>query len=272
VVVVVGFDQSDEGEYIPQKPNKDEWGGDREGLALKPADRDLILAATAENPRTIVVLIGASVITVEEWNEKAGAILMAFYPGEQGGAALSRLLLGRVSPSGKLPFTVPKDAASLPPFDNKSLSVEYGYYHGYTLAEKKGWEPRYAFGHGLGYTTFAYSSLSLDAREATANGVIQVSVDVANTGSRPGEEVVQLYVGFPGSKVDRPVKLLRGFEKVPLAPGETRCVTIPLAVKDLAYYDPAAKAWVVERMEYPVYVGPSSRPADLLATSFRVSE
>jgi beta-glucosidase len=272
VVVVAGFDQSDEGEYIPQKPNKDEWGGDREALALKAADRELILAAAAENPRTIVVLIGAAAITVEEWHEKAGAILMAFYPGEQGGAALARLILGHANPSGKLPFTVPKDAARLPPFDNKSLTVEYGYYHGYTLAEKKGWEPRYPFGHGLGYTTFAYSNLSLDAKEATADGVVQVSVDVANTGPRPGEEVVQLYVGFPGSEIDRPVKLLRGFEKASLAPGETRRVTIPVPVNDLAYYDPAAKAWVVERMEYPVYVGPSSRQAGLLAANFRVSE
>ena len=115
VVVVAGFDQSDEGEYIPEKPNKDEWGGDREDLALKPADRELILAAAAENPRTIVVLIGASAITVEEWHEKAGAILMAFYPGEQGGAALARLLLGRANPSGKLPFTVPEGRVAAAP-------------------------------------------------------------------------------------------------------------------------------------------------------------
>ena len=95
---------------------------------------------------------------------------------------------------------------------------------------------------------------------------------MANTGSRPGEEVVQLYVGFPGSKVDRPVKLLRGFEKVALAPGETGRVTIPVKVGDLAYYDPAEKAWVVERMEYTVHVGPSSRQSDLLTTSFEISE
>jgi len=271
VVVVAGFDQSDEGEYIPQKPNKDEWGGDREDLALKAADRELILAAAAENPRTIVVLIGGSAITVEEWQEEVGAILMAFYPGEQGGHALARLLLGRVSPSGKLPFTVPRDASQLPPFDNKALSVEYGYYHGYTLAEKKGWEPRYPFGYGLSYTTFACVNLALDAKVATTTGVVQVSVDVTNTGSRPGKEVVQLYVGFPGSKVDRPVKLLRGFEKVALAPGETKRVTMPVKVADLAYYDPAARAWVVERMEYAVLVGPSSRRADLLTASFRVS-
>jgi beta-glucosidase len=272
VVVVAGFDQSDEGEYIPQKPSRDEWGGDREDLALKAADRDLILAAAAENPRTVVVLIGASAVTVEEWQEKTGAILMAFYPGEQGGSALARLLLGRASPSGKLPFTVPKDARQLPPFDNRSLTVEYGYYHGYTLAEKKGWEPRYPFGYGLGYTTFAYSNLSLDVKEAPADGVVHASVDVANTGSRGGEEVVELYVGFPGSKVDRPVKLLRGFDKVPLAPGETRRVTIPVAVKDLAYYDPASKAWVVERADYTVEVGRSSRQADLLTSTFKVRE
>jgi beta-glucosidase len=272
VVVVVGFDQSDEGEYIPEKPNKEEWGGDRENLALKPADRELILAAAAENPRTIVVLIGASAITVEEWHEKAGAILMAFYPGEQGGAAITRLLLGRANPSGKLPFTVPRDPSLLPPFDNKALAVDYGYYHGYTLAEKKGWEPRYAFGHGLSYTTFTYSNLSLAAKEASVEGAVHVSVDVTNTGPRAGEEIAQLYVGFPSSKVDRPVKLLRGFERVPLAPGETKRIAFTVPVKDLAYYDVGTKAWVVERMEYPVYVGPSSRQADLLATSFKVPE
>jgi len=269
-VVVVGFDHSDEGEYIPQNPDKTEWGGDREDLALKRADRELILAVAAENPRTIVVLIGGAAITVEEWQEKAGAILMAFYPGEQGGAALARLLLGHVNPSGKLPFTVPKDPAQLPPFDNKSASVEYGYYHGYALADKKGWEPRYPFGHGLSYTTYSYANLALDASEAKEDATVTASVDVTNTGSRPGDEIAQLYVGFPGSKVDRPVKLLRGFERVSLAPGETRRVSLPVKVKDLAYYDAAGKTWIVERLEYPVLVGGSSRAGDLLAARFRV--
>ena len=270
VVVVVGFDHSDEGEYIPQKPNKDEWGGDREDLALKREDRELVLSVAAENPRTIVVLIGGAAITVEEWHEKAGAILMAFYPGEQGGAALARLLLGQANPSGKLPFTVPKDAARLPPFDNESLAVEYGYYHGYTLAEKQGWEPRYAFGHGLSYTTFAYANLSLDAQAAKPDGTVLASVDVTNVGSRAGEEVVQLYVGFPSSRVDRPVKLLRGFEKVALAAGETKRVTFTVPVGGLAYYDVGAKAWVVERQPHSVSVGGSSRAADLLTATFQV--
>ncbi|HSD29519.1 MAG TPA: glycoside hydrolase family 3 C-terminal domain-containing protein, partial [Vicinamibacteria bacterium] len=269
-VVVAGFDHSDEGEYITQYRDESEWGGDREDLALERADRELILAVAAENPRTIVVLIGGAAITVEEWHEKAGAILMAFYPGEQGGAAIARLLLGRVNPGGKLPFTVPKDAAQLPPFDNRALSVEYGYYHGYTLAEKKGWEPRYPFGHGLSYTTYAYANLALDAPEAREGATVTATVDVTNTGSRSGDEVVQLYVGFPGSKVDRPVKLLRGFDRVSIAPGKTRRVSLPVRVKDLAYYDAASKAWVVERLEYPVLVGGSSRSSDLLAARFRV--
>jgi beta-glucosidase len=269
-VVLVGFDHSDEGEYIPQKPNKDEWGGDREDLALKAADRALVEAAAAENGRTIVVLVGGAAITVEGWRDKVGAILMAFYPGEQGGAALARVLFGDVNPSGKLPFTVPKDPSQLPPFDNRSLSVEYGYYHGYTLLEKKGQEPAYPFGHGLSYTSYAYANLALDAREVKEGGTVEASVDVANTGARGGEEIVQLYVGFAGSKVDRPVKLLRGFAKVALGPGETKRVKLPVKVKDLAYYDPQTKTWLLERMEHVVLVGPSSRSSDLLTACFKV--
>jgi beta-glucosidase len=217
-----------------------------------------------------VVLIGGAAITVEEWQDKVGAILMAFYPGEQGGHALTRMILGEVNPSGKLPFTVPKDPSQLPPFDNKSPTVEYGYYHGYTLVDKKGWEPCYRFGYGLSYTTYRYANLALDAGSVRKDGEIHASVSVTNTGSRAGEEVVQLYVGFPGSKVDRPVKLLRGFEKVALTPGETKRVSLAVKARDLAYYDPAGKKWVVERMEYPVFVGPSSRQADLLTASFKV--
>jgi beta-glucosidase len=269
-VVVAGLDHSSEGEYIPQKPDESDRGGDREDLALPRADRELILSVAAENPRTVVVLIGGAAITVEDWHDRAAAILMAFYPGEQGGAAVARLLLGRASPSGKLPFTVPRDAADLPPFDNRAASVEYGYYHGYTLADEKGWEPRFAFGHGLSYTTFAYANLAVDATEAKESGIVTASVDVTNTGSRPGDEIVQLYVGFPGSKVDRPVKLLRAFDKVSLAPGQTRRVALPVKVKDLAYYDVGSRAWVVERLDYPVLVGGSSRSSDLLEARFRV--
>jgi beta-glucosidase len=272
VVVVVGFDHSDEGEYIPEKPRPEEKGGDREDLALKAADRELVQAVAAENRRTIVVLVGGATITVEEWHDRVPAIVMAFYPGEQGGAAIARVLTGAVNPSGKLPFTVPRDLSQLPPFDNRSLRVEYGYYHGYTLVEKKGGEPRYPFGHGLSYTRFAYANLALDAASVREDGVVTASVDVTNAGARAGEEIAQLYVGFPGAKVDRPVKLLRGFEKVALEPGETKRVDFHLSVRDLAYYDAGEHSWKVEPMTYTVLAGPSSRTADLLSTSLTVTE
>jgi beta-glucosidase len=271
-VVVVGFDQSDEGEWIPQKAKADERGGDREDLALKAVDREMVQAIAAENRRTIVVLVGGAAITVEEWHERVPAILMAFYPGEQGGAAVARVLTGAVNPSGKLPFTVPKDLSQLPPFDNRSLQVDYGYYHGYTLVEKRGWQPRYCFGYGLSYTRFAYAHLTLDATTVPADGVVTVSVDVTNTGGRAGEEIAQLYVGFPGARVDRPVKLLRGFEKLALEPGETKRASFRLEVKDLAYYDVLSRSWKVEPTTYTVMAGPSSRTADLVSASLTVTD
>jgi beta-glucosidase len=219
-----------------------------------------------------VVLVGGSAITVEGWRERAAAILMAFYPGEQGGTAIARVLTGEVNPSGKLPFTVPRDPSQLPPFDNESDEVEYGYYHGYTLVEKKGWEPRYPFGHGLGYSSFAYSGLALDAPRVGEDGALSAEVDVTNTGSREGEEVVQLYVGFPAAKVDRPLKLLRGFEKVALGAGETKRVRLAVRARDLAYWDVGSRSWKVERATYTALVGPSSRAADLLSASFDVTD
>ena len=262
VVVVAGFTAQDEGEYIPELPKADE-GGDRKALALPEADRALIEAVSAENRRTVVVLIGGAAIVVEGWKERVAALLMAFYPGEQGGAALARILLGEVDPSGKLPFSVPRDAAQLPPFDNVSPSVEYGYYHGYTHLEKTGQEPAYPFGYGRGYTTYRYANLTLEADRVPVEGTIRAAVDVTNTGPRTGEEVVQLYVGFPDSAVDRPVKVLRAFQKVALRPGETRRVSLAVSPRRLAYYDPASRAWVVERVAHTVFVGPSSRARDL---------
>ena len=141
VVLVVGLDHRDEGEWIPEKGEADR-GGDRRSLALPLADAELIRAACALNRRTAVVLIGGSAITMEEWRNEAPAILMAFYPGMEGGKALARILFGDVSPSGKLPFTIPGDPSWLPPFDPKAERVEYGYYHGYTLAEKNGCRAR----------------------------------------------------------------------------------------------------------------------------------
>jgi beta-glucosidase len=270
VVIVAGYDYTDEGEYIPQMPVP-ERGGDRTSLMLHPDEVELIRAVAPENPRTIVVLVGGSAIMMEEWKESVRGILMAWYSGMEGGTALARILFGDVNPSGKLTVTIPSDPAQLPPFDPHADSIEYGYYHGHTLADKKGYKPAFPFGYGLSYTTFKYSNLRLSAPQMAPDGALAVAVDVGNTGARAGEEVVELYVGFPHARVDRPPKLLRGFTKLALAPGERKTVAFTLHASDLAYYDPEAAAWRVEPVGYEVLVGGSSRPADLLKASFRVS-
>jgi beta-glucosidase len=270
-VVVVGFPYREEGEALPGPfiPAA-ERGGDRTRLCLRPSECALIAAVASANPRTVVVLQGGAAVTVEDWRSAVPAILMAFYPGERGGAALARVLFGDVNPSAKLPFTVPVDDGHLPAFDAVSRTVEYGYYHGYTKLEKDGREAAFPFGHGLAYTRYTYSGLTLDRDSIPEDGEVLVSVDVTNTGRRAGEEVVQLYAGFPHSRVDRPRKLLRGFRKVHLEPGETRRVTLTVRARDLAYYDPAAGHWTVEHVEHRILVGPSSRDADLLGTALTV--
>jgi beta-glucosidase len=271
VVVVVGLDQLDEGESNPQLPEGDR-GGDRRRLALHLDEEQLVKVAAAESKKVVVVLVGGSAITMEEWRQEVPAILMAWYPGMEGGHALARILFGDVNPSGKLTLTVPGDTAWLPPFDPAAKSIEYGYLHGYTLADKKGIEPAFAFGFGLSYTRFSYSAPRLRATAITTDGALEASVDVANIGTRAGEEVVQLYAGFPKSAVERPKKVLRGFEKISLAAGEKRTVSFRLAAADLAYYDVASHAWRVEPTEYTVLVGGSSRPQDLVTAGFRVGE
>ena len=169
-----------------------------------------------------------------------------------------------------LGLTTPKDERHLPFFDEYADTIEYGPYHGYTLADREGHEPAYPFGYGLGYTTYAYANLKVATAVVAADGQIDVTVDVTNTGARAGEEVVQLYVGFEGSPVERPKKLLRAFAKVALAPGQTKTVPLRVAARDLAWYDAPQKTWRVEPMTYGVRVGPSSRDAGLLTASVTV--
>jgi beta-glucosidase len=247
-------------------------GGDRVPLSLRDEDRAVIETAAAANPRTAVVLIGGSAITLSEWERRVPAILMAWYNGMEGGRALPRVLFGDVNPSGRLPITIPRDEGQLPPFDEFAEEVEYGYFHGYTLLDHLGEEPAYAFGFGLSYTHFSYASLEVAPARIPADGTLEASVALTNTGSRAGEEVVQLYVGFEGAPVERPVKLLRGFRKLSLEPGETRRVSFRLAARDLARYDPEARAWRVDAMPYQLYVGGSSRNADLLQAGFSVRD
>jgi len=203
---------------------------------------------------------------MEEWKDLVPSILMAWYSGMQGGHALADILLGNTNPSGKLPFTIPKDQNDLPFFDRNADEIEYGYYHGYTLMEKEKREPAFPFGYGLSYTKYQYDNLQVK----TTNDSIMASVDVSNIGSRSGEEIVQLYVGFENSKVDRPIKLLRGFTRVALNPSEMKTVSIEVKKKNLAWYNPETKSWEIEKINYSVYVGPSSNSADLLRTKINL--
>ena len=265
VVLVVGYTHHDEGEFNQVGPK--EYGGDRHDLRLHPDDERLIQAVAQANAHVVVVLIGGSAIMMEAWKDHVPAILHAFYPGMEGGNALANILFGSVNPSGKLPFSIPADVQHLPPFDRKAQQVTYDLYHGYTSLEKEGHLAAFAFGYGLSYTTFTLQ----DARFSVQGDHVDARVMITNTGNHCGAEVIQLYIGFDNSSVDRPKKLLRGFKKVELNPGETSEVLIQCPIETLCRYNQLTHGWELEAMDYQAYIGTSSRTEDLLEGSFRLS-
>ena len=263
-IIITGYTHKDEGEYMFVK------GGDRDTLTIKPHDEELILRIAAEIPRTIVVLVCGSAIITEAWREKVPAILVAWYPGMEGGNALADILLCKVCPCAKLPCVFPKSESQLPFFDKRARSIEYGYFHGYRLIDREGYEPAFPFGFGLSYTKYVFENIQLDHEEIGTDGALSVRVQITNSGDVSGEEVAQLYIGYTDSQVERPLKELKGFSKVHLTPGETKCVEFTLAARDLAYYDEQHSVWIVEPITYTVYVGPSSRNEDLLSAKFHI--
>jgi beta-glucosidase len=268
-VVVAGLTYRDESEFIPAPVDGLEGPGDRSSLELPAAHQQLITQVAARAKRTVVVLEGGSSIIVRPWVDAVHALLMAWYPGMQGGNAIADVLFGRVNPSGKLPISFARSAADFPPFDNVSSNVTYDYFHGYRLLDRDGRTPEFPFGFGLSYTTFRLARLALDRRAVGENDTLRVRVDVGNTGPCAGDEVVQLYVSYRGSAVPRPVRALVAFRRVALAPREVKTVQFELKTRDLAYYDAGRSEWVVEAIEYGVHAGTSSRDLPL-ATSFRV--
>jgi beta-glucosidase len=175
---------------------------------------------------------------------------IAWYPGQAGGTAIADVLFGDYNPGGRLPVTFYQSANDLPPFTDYAMKGRtYRFFTGEAL---------YPFGHGLSYTTFGYRNLAVDQDTLAGDGTVQVTVDVANTGPRAGDEVVQLYVQHINSSVERPLKDLRGFRRVSLQPGESRRVTFPLRAAQLAYWDAGAGRWVVENGQVRVLVGASS--------------
>lgn len=259
VVVVAGLTAEDEGEGLI-------GAGDRVDLDLPEPRPQLIRDAASASDRVIVVLEGGGAITMGDWLPDVDAVLMVWYPGQMGGHAIADLLLGEISPSGKLPITFPTGLDQLPPFDNVSTEVVYDYFHGYRYVDRNGDTPEFPFGFGLSYTTFELGALEASQAVAGSEDEVTFSVDVTNTGSVPGAEVVQLYVGYPGSAVERTERELKGFAKVAVMPGETLTAEITLPVRDLAYYDVDAAGWVVEALDYEVHVGTSSRDLPLSAT------
>jgi beta-glucosidase len=275
VLLVAGYEHCDEGEnlFSNRKPGGEQKvgrGGDRLELGLKPEEVELIAQLAPVNAKTVVSLIGGSAILMEEWKHRVPAILMVWYPGMEGGHAWARVLFGERSPSGKLPFTIPAAASQLPPFDAFAASLRCEALHGYTLMDRSGQEPAFPFGFGLSYTRFEYAAPELSQREIPADGSLTVSVRVKNTGDQPGEEIVQLYVGFENSSVVRPRKLLRDFQKIFLEPGEEGTARLSVSARDLAWFDPEQRRWEVEAMTYSLYVGSSSRPRDLQRAEFEV--
>lgn len=251
VVFVAGYNFEHEGEKVTEKGN---LGGDRTNLGLLESDVLLLRRLSKVNEQMVTVLIGGSAITTSNIEDYTKGIIMAWYPGMEGGTAIANVLFGRINPSGKLPITIPKDESQLPYFDKDAAEITYDYYHGYLLADKENYDVAYPFGFGLSYTTFELKHTNVQL----LNEVIKVSLQLYNTGNMDGEEVVQVYIGARDSKVERHYKELKAFKKVFVNKGKHENVTLEVPINDLAYYDEKAADWQIEATTYQVYVGASS--------------
>ncbi|MGY0056621.1 beta-glucosidase [Streptomyces sp. LZ34] len=239
--------------------------GDRTTLTMPLHQDELIEAVADANPRTVVVLNAGDPVTMP-WRDKIGTILLAGYVGQEGGWSTADLLLGRANPGGKLTMTYPKKEADHPVLDPAHPERYYGVDHtvtysegifvGYRHFDKHGIEPLFPFGHGLSYTRFGYSRLSVHRH---GRG-LTVSFTLTNQGRRTGAEVAQVYAGAPASApVETAVRTLAAFQRVELKPGESRRVSLEIDERQLSYWDTTSKDWVLPRGRRSVYVGSSSR-------------
>jgi beta-glucosidase len=230
-------------------------GGDRTSIDLPAPQQRLLEKVVAVGKPTVLVLLNGSALAVNWAQQNVPAIVEAWYPGQAGGSAIADVLFGEYNPAGRLPVTFYKSVSDLPPFEDYATKGRtYRFFTG---------TPLYPFGHGLSYTTFAYRNLRARTERVRADDTIGVSVDVTNSGPIAGDEVVQLYVSHPASKVPRPIKDLRGYRRVSLKPGETRTVSFSVPVSSLAYWNERTHGWVVESAPVKLQVGASS--ADMRA-------
>ncbi|MFB6611465.1 glycoside hydrolase family 3 C-terminal domain-containing protein [Agromyces sp. NPDC056379] len=245
-------------------------GFDREDLHLPAEQLGLLEAVVAANPRTVVVLANGGVVELP-FADDVPAILEGWLGGQAGGSAIADVLYGAVNPSGRLAETIPVKLADTPaylnfPGDFGHVRYGEGLFVGYRWYDARDAEVRYPFGHGLSYTTFEYSELSVAATEPTVAGSgLTVRLTVTNTGDRAGREVVQVYTGLAASGVQRAPREIKAFANVALDAGESRQVEIAVRGEDLAYWDIRVDRWVVEPGAYSVEVGASSRDIRLSA-------
>jgi beta-glucosidase len=242
-------------------------GYDRKHMKMPENHNKLIEEVSKVQPNTIVVLSNGAPVEIP-WIDKVKGLLESYLGGQAGGGAVADILFGEVNPSGKLAETFPKKLSHNPSYLNfpgEGNKVEYreGVFVGYRYYDKKEIEPLFPFGYGLSYTTFEYTDIIVDKKEITDKETIEVKVKVKNTGKVKGKEIVQLYVRDVESKVNRPEKELKGFEKIELAPGEEKTVTFKLDKRSFAYYNTEIRDWYVESGEFEILVGKSSKEIEL---------
>jgi beta-glucosidase len=222
-------------------------GGDRGSLRLHAHDEDMIRAVADANPRTIVVVISGSAVVMEAWQEQVPAILMAWYPGMEGGHAIADVLTGAAEPGGRMPMATPSDPAHLPFFDPGARHITYDRWWGQRKLDRDGHQATFPLGFGLGYTTFALTELEVTGTgpiAADGSGSVSVLVTVTNTGARDGSTVIQLYAvnTEPGPR-DRPGRQLLGFTRVQLLAGRSTRAQVCGSLRPLARRDPGSHAW-----------------------------
>ena len=249
--------------YIALPTFKESEGYDRTDLDLTNHQVALIQAVSAVQPRTVVILNNGSALAMSAWIDRVAGVLEAWMMGQAGGGAIADILFGHVNPSGKLAETFPLRLADTPaylnfPGDNDEVLYGEGLFIGYRYYDARQQPVLFPFGHGLSYTTFAYHAPHVSSKMFRDVDSLTVSVDVTNTGSVAGKEVVQIYVHDHKSGMVRPPKELKGLAKVDLQPGETQAVNVPLDFRAFAYFHPVYKKWVTEDGEFDILIGASS--------------
>jgi beta-glucosidase len=222
---------------------------------------ELINKIAKVNPNLAVVIMGGSNVEMENWIGNAKAVLQAWYPGMEGGNALANILFGKVSPSGKLPMTFANSHLDYPAhaigeFPGEDLRVEYkdDIYVGYRYFEKEEVNPVFPFGYGLSYTSFEFSDMDVNKKEDQ----VVVSCTITNTGDMNGAEVAQLYIHPVNPQIERPVKELKGFEKIFLDPGQSEQVSFTLSPESFSYFSEEEMSWKLDPGSYEIQIGNSS--------------